>query len=98
MKTNILLMLCMCIASNSFSQETINLKFYEADPIWEHTMVDTTFIPTPNQVALNKYRSLIPEIIDIDGNNVYILGTCDSYEIFKEGGFVMDKLDIHTGK
>ncbi len=64
----------------------------------EHTMVDTTFIPTPNQVALNKYRSLIPEIIDIDGNNVYILGTCDSYEIFKEGGFVMDKLDIHTGK
>ena len=78
-------------------QETIDLKFKEANPIWIHTLIDTTFIPVPGQPYFTKYSSLSPHGIWKEGDDIYIMGVCSEKQSLDDYGFVLDKIDINTG-
>lgn len=84
---------CACL----YSQETIDVKFNEANPLWVHTMIDTTFLPVPGQAYFTKYSSLYPHIISRDASHMFILSPCQEKQTLNDRGFVLDKIDINTG-
>jgi hypothetical protein len=79
-------------------QETIAIKFNEAEPIWVHTMVDTTFVPVAGQEYFTKYSSLSPHSIHRDENDIYAMAVCLEKRSLDDYGFVLDKIDIKTGQ
>lgn len=80
-----------------FSQETIDVRFNEANPIWVHTMVDTSFIPISNQEFFTKFSSLQPHLAQREKDYIYLMATCFEKQSLDDFGFVLDKIDIRTG-
>lgn len=82
---------------NIFSQETIDVKFNEATPLWVHTMIDSTFVPVVGQPYFTKYSSLSPLNITRSNNHVYIMASSLEKQSLDDHGFVLDKIDINSG-
>lgn len=78
--------------------ETIKVTIVEAQPIWKYTAVDTTFVTIPNQIYWTKYSSLSSGIIERKGNNIFLLSSSTEAKSGKDYGFILDKIDIKTGK
>ncbi|MCZ2100267.1 MAG: T9SS type A sorting domain-containing protein [Chitinophagales bacterium] len=97
MKNLISYIFVLCGINFAIAQETIDVKFNEAVPIWVHTMVDTTFVPVSGQPYFTKYSSLYPHIAHRDGDFVYTMGVCTEKQSLRDYGFVLDKIDLKTG-
>ncbi|MEZ5048908.1 MAG: hypothetical protein R2766_04585 [Saprospiraceae bacterium] len=79
--------------------ETVYIDFEEATPIWVHTAVDSTFEEIPGQTYWTKYSSLFVEMIRRQGDDLLILsGSNEAGSIPDHWGFVLDKIDLHTGE
>ena len=87
------------IGSMVGQDETVYIDFEEATPIWVHTAVDSTFEEIPGQTYWTKYSSLLVEKIKRQGDDLFILsGSNEAGSIPDHWGFVLDKIDLHTGE
>lgn len=98
MKYSILAISLICSINFMIAQETIDVKFNEAVPIWVHTMVDTTFVPVPGQPYFTKYSSVYPHIAHKEGDFLYVMGECLEKQSLYDHGFILDKIDMKTGQ
>jgi hypothetical protein len=93
----LILTLFLLSCTNLNSQETIDVKFNEANPIWVHTMVDTTFIPIANQAFFTKFSSISPHLAQREKDFIYPMAICKEKQSLDDYGFILDKIDIRTG-
>lgn len=97
MKHYLTLIIIILSLQISVCQETIDITFNEAKPLWVHTMVDTTFVTVPGQNYFTKYTSITPHSIARNQNDIYLLASSSEKQSLDDYGFVLDKIDIHTG-
>ncbi len=94
----LLIIICLIKVNLAFCQETIDIIFNEAQPIWVHTLYDSTFVPVNGQPYFTKYTSLSPLNMVRDKNDLYIMASSLEKQSLNDHGFVLDKLDIKTGE
>ncbi|TVR76011.1 MAG: T9SS C-terminal target domain-containing protein [Saprospirales bacterium] len=81
--------------------ETIEVEFVEASPLWVHVLQDTTFTPTSFNGGLTSFSSLNSFLVSRSfGDYLYVLNTArvQHSSIHDHHGFVLDKIDYRTGE
>lgn len=99
MKQTIIIIYFLIVSSNTlFSQETIDIKFNEAIPVWVHTVIDSTIFQVPGQEEFTKYSSVYPHLVQRKDHDLYVMSVSLEKQTIKDYGFVMDKLNLNTGE
>lgn len=92
----------MVFPSIAVSQdETIEVQFVEASPLWVHILQDSTFTPTSFNNGLTSFSSLNSFLVSRSfGDYLYVLNTARvrHLSIPDHHGFVLDKIDYRTGE
>lgn len=79
--------------------ETIDLEFTEADPIWRHVVSDTTFEELTGQPYWTKYSSLTLNIVERKQDELFLLATSRTPRQSPDYyGFVLEKIDFYSGQ
>ncbi|MCZ2337531.1 MAG: T9SS type A sorting domain-containing protein [Chitinophagales bacterium] len=98
MKNIIILIFLIFCFNILLGQGTIDIKFNEANPIWVHTMVDSSFVPIPNQPNYTKYSSLDPQLIHRINDHIYLMASSIAPDGILDQGFILDKLSLNNGQ
>jgi hypothetical protein len=100
MKDSLFIILALLFFGVCFSQEeTVIIDFYEADPIWEYVVEDTTFVEIPGQPYWTRFSSVFPNKIIRDENDLYVLSTLkEGGSLLDNWGFILNKINISTGQ
>ncbi len=100
MKTNLICSIFfICFAFLQAQDETVQLDFVGAEPVWQHVISDTTFEEISGQSFWTKHSSLSLNIIERKLDDLYILASSKTPRQFSDFyGFVLDKIDIHSGE
>lgn len=78
----------------------LEFEFQEVNPLWVHTVVDTTFIPIPDRPNVTQYSNqFITSMSLYDDQLILLSASSENLGWLRDDyGFVLEKLDIKNGE